>query len=383
MAEPKVRSDYESLARVATVFRQQADTARQMLQNVRSKMDVLRNGHWIGKGADVFYREMDSAVLPALGKLATALESAAETTTRISQIMREAEDAAARVLRGEGSGGAGAGGSGGAAAGGADLKSKIEGALKGPGVDVAALKSAIESASPAEREAIWKDSKLMEKLRSELSANEYLSILPALGVSHSGKVPQIKPGEADDYIRKHLKDHLGTALKDGRKITGSVSVVGDEDWDIAGKAHYGDRWEKKKKTLSGFVDKEGRVWIHKDNGSQGTLLHEAVHKYSDPDRKLRAASQPLNEGVTEYFTRKVNSEEGLKINRANYDRNYDTTSKLVKLVGEDAVAKAYFDGDVAGLKTAFLAKGKTEADWSNFLKHTGNKDWAKAEAILD
>ena len=106
MAAPKVRSDYESLARITTVFRQQADIARQMLQNVRSKMDVLRNGHWIGKGADVFYREMDSAVLPALGKLATALESAAETTTRISQIMREAEDAAARVLRGEGSGGA-------------------------------------------------------------------------------------------------------------------------------------------------------------------------------------------------------------------------------------------------------------------------------------
>lgn len=84
-------------------------------------MDTLRGGQWVGKGATAFYREMDSAILPAMKKLASALDSAGAITKQISQIIKQAEEDSAALFRvalmggAAGAGGAGAdGGSGGA-----------------------------------------------------------------------------------------------------------------------------------------------------------------------------------------------------------------------------------------------------------------------------
>jgi len=93
------RADYESLSQIARSFGQQADATRQSLQRLRSKMGVLQGGDWEGKGADKFYQEMDSAVLPAVQRLAQALERASETTRQISRVMKQAEDDAARLFR--------------------------------------------------------------------------------------------------------------------------------------------------------------------------------------------------------------------------------------------------------------------------------------------
>jgi hypothetical protein len=72
----------------------------------------------VGKSADKFYAEMNSALIPAVTRLQTALESASRVTTQISSVMKRAEDDAARVLRGEGGSPAGNGGTGGALASG-------------------------------------------------------------------------------------------------------------------------------------------------------------------------------------------------------------------------------------------------------------------------
>jgi len=89
-------------------------------------MGVLEGGDWIGKGATAFYNEMNSAVLPAMKKLASALDTASQTTKKISQIVKRAEDDSAALFKavlvgsavGAAAGGqfagAGAGGSGGA-----------------------------------------------------------------------------------------------------------------------------------------------------------------------------------------------------------------------------------------------------------------------------
>jgi len=110
----KVRSDYDALKQVAQSFSQQAQATAQTLQQVRSQKETLQGGDWIGQGATAFYSEMDSQVLPTVQRLQRALEESARITSQISQIMKQAEDDAARVLKGDGSGGA----AGAAAAGG-------------------------------------------------------------------------------------------------------------------------------------------------------------------------------------------------------------------------------------------------------------------------
>ena len=111
MTASTVRSDYDALAQLSQTFGQNAENAARMLQQLRGQMDVLQGGDWIGTGASAFYREMSGDVLPTLTRLVRALESGGQTVAQISQIMKTAEDEAARQLRGEGgraAGGAGA-----------------------------------------------------------------------------------------------------------------------------------------------------------------------------------------------------------------------------------------------------------------------------------
>jgi uncharacterized protein YukE len=70
-----------------------------MLQALRREMQTLENGDWVGPGARAFYGEMNSAVLPAVQRLAKALDAARDTTLQIRAVIQEAEAEAARVLR--------------------------------------------------------------------------------------------------------------------------------------------------------------------------------------------------------------------------------------------------------------------------------------------
>jgi len=100
MPAPRVRSDFDALQRISGQFKGQADTIRQMQKALKDKMQVLQGKDWVGKGADKFYGEMNGSLLPAVQRLATALDSAARVTTKISQVMKQAEDDAATLFKG-------------------------------------------------------------------------------------------------------------------------------------------------------------------------------------------------------------------------------------------------------------------------------------------
>jgi type VI secretion system secreted protein VgrG len=201
------------------------------------------------------------------------------------------------------------------------------------------------------------------------------------GSEEKGKVAHKTPKEADALIRKHLPKCAKAGIDAGKKIDGSAKVVGEPEWSKAGVNQYGkDVWTKQKVDgLNGFVDKNGKVWVHKDRGNPATMVHEGIHKYSDD--ALIKQSQPLNEGVTEYFTRYVAKKEGIAKTRANYEPNYKTTSALATLVGENSLCKAYFDGDIDQLKKAVDAK-QGAGTWDKFVKLTKDKKWKEASALL-
>jgi WXG100 family type VII secretion target len=139
MTAPRVRADYDQLATIAKLFGQEGEATRQALHKITRQMEVLQGGDWIGRGANAFYAEMRQDILPALRRLAQALENGQQVSQQISQIMHEAESSAAGLFRRGGAGGGGAGGdealAGGFAAGGATGGAFAPGAGAGAGAD--------------------------------------------------------------------------------------------------------------------------------------------------------------------------------------------------------------------------------------------------------
>lgn len=80
----KIQADYEQLGQIASQFAQQGDRTLALGRQVYNCMSELQNGGWIGVGAQRFYNEMDSLVLPGLERLMNALNTGAAQTERIS-----------------------------------------------------------------------------------------------------------------------------------------------------------------------------------------------------------------------------------------------------------------------------------------------------------
>jgi WXG100 family type VII secretion target len=99
MATPRVRADYEILAQITQAFRVHASDCRKSLQRITQQMDTLQGGDWVGKGANAFYQEMNSSVLPSFNRLIASLEQASQDTRKMSDIMKKAEEEAASFFR--------------------------------------------------------------------------------------------------------------------------------------------------------------------------------------------------------------------------------------------------------------------------------------------
>jgi len=219
------------------------------------------------------------------------------------------------------------------------------------------------------------------------SVNEYLNALTRLAVRETGAVAHRTPAQADQMIKDALGTLTGAAAgKASRRIEGQVAVVDDDEWDVAGLNDYGDKWPATRDTINGWVDDKERVWIHKDRGNPATMVHEGCHKWA-ADTIRGALSWDLNEGITEYFTRKVAAAQtsNLAPGRANYQAQWTVVTQLVTFAGEGAVASAYFDGSNSTLKNAYKsARGGTNAgaDWDAFLAAMKANNWAAATALL-
>jgi WXG100 family type VII secretion target len=368
MSADVIQARYDNLEAIAYRFAQTHNDILRLQQLLTRSFKPLQDGGWRGRGATAFFAEMNNTVFPASKRLAQALETARAVTLEAKKILETAEQEASAPFK---------------ATVVANIKDGLKNAMQGPGTDEAAINRIVDNIPDGARQAVTSDRALMNQLHAELGDQKYLDLVVKLRMNESGTVKQPSPESADAAIQSHLKKYLDQAIKDGRKITGSVAVVGSTEWDIAGKAHYGEpTWtDQKRDRLSGFVDAQGRVWVHKDQGSPGTMLHEAVHKHSS--EAMNNTSQPLNEGVTEYFTRDVGKTTTPPTVRTNYQNNFRFAEGLVKLVGEEAVAKGYFDGDMEGLKKAYIKAGKTEADWNKMIEHTSKKEWDDARKLVE
>ena len=260
------------------------------------------------------------------------------------------------------------------------------------------LRAEIELASQPDRDLVWQNKVLMADAKRRLSLDNYLGLLPLLRVFNAPatKIKGAQPGwdkhisseDVDKHITTHLGHYVGKLV--GRKAAGEISVVGDEDWELA----FRRQWTTLDPTVvkpNAFVDVDlpkRQIWIHKDRGDSGTAIHEGMHKYaSDNIRNIQRLKFPgklpisqLDEGLTEYFTRLITPKLG--ITRTSYPEPFKFADRIVTLAGEATAAKAYFDGDLDALVTAYLVKSKRSlAQWELFAKALEEEKWPDAERI--
>lgn len=265
------------------------------------------------------------------------------------------------------------------------------------------IRPSIEAAPQSERDVVWNDGTLMGDLKTKLGNDEYLNMQPILGVFKPGTTAEdgkshTRADKADQFIRQHLSSFVGEAVKAGRKVEGQVAVVDGTEWADAYKREFGDDGEEN--TTNAFVERSANrtIWIHKSRGNAGTIIHEGVHKYT-VSAFISDVGFNFNEGVTEYFTRKVTSALGYK--RGNYEPNFLFAKQFATFMGDDLVAKAYFDGSVDDLVNAYGKKMASKSSifesmqtlvmgdewyakkvWGELKTKVRAKDWAGATNLV-
>jgi hypothetical protein len=237
----------------------------------------------------------------------------------------------------------------------------------------------------------------------KLALDDYLALLPMLQVLTKPKASVPDPWGTfdsqtlgpmvDTVIRTHLSEYVGGAVTAGRQVEGEISVVGDIDWKKAFKR----QWTKPElqKFITGanaFVDvnqPQRHIWIHKDRGGPGTAIHEGVHKYASPvlrDELINtykgggADVSDLDEGSTEFFTRRAITRGALGYTRTSYPNQFAAVKKLVAKVGARVLARAYFDGNFTALKTAFTAKPGN--NWDDYAQALETGDYVTANGLV-
>lgn len=102
MSAPIVQSDYEALDGLARRFQEQNQQMIALKQRVDRGVNALRNGGWQGAGSTAFTQEMERTVNPATQRLIDALQEAKTVTLQVKELIRAAEEEAARVFQGAG-----------------------------------------------------------------------------------------------------------------------------------------------------------------------------------------------------------------------------------------------------------------------------------------
>ncbi len=256
----------------------------------------------------------------------------------------------------------------------------------------------IEKATQDERDTVSQDTTLMNTARLTLKKDVYLALLPALRVYNQpdkdlseatpGWTEHMKAPVADQHIQGYMQDLGLDAVTKGRRVEGEVSVVGGKDWDDAFFRQWGPFGYTDSSVCNAFVDvnlPKRHIWVNKNWGNAGTVLHEGMHKYADPTLRDSLISQyklagvsTIDEGLTELFTRKVT--EPLGIIRGNYPNDHEVMEKLATRVGNATVQQAYFAGKYTELIDTF--DRKTKVKWDTFSSAMETKKYSTAKSLI-
>ncbi len=214
------------------------------------------------------------------------------------------------------------------------------------------------------------------------------------------KLP-LKTGREVDAIfdsSPYLKDLVGAKL---RKVSLEQQMVLDEEdafeaaWLEYAQRSYNPATGKpyseeearaymKSHGVRAFQDEDRHaVHIRKARSDLGTQLHEGLHLFSHDGWK-KHMDYHVNEGVTEYFTRQIGPEVGVERDINSFLREFTSAEHLVAAVGKEAVAAAYFEGDLASLERKVDGlKPDGKGTWKQWRAHVEAEEYKLANALID
>ena len=86
-----IRADYDQMPDISKRFEREAVNVKRSIDSLNRTIEVLNGGDWFGEGANAFYREMESQVMPSMQNLLRVLQLGSGTTLKIVQVLHEAE----------------------------------------------------------------------------------------------------------------------------------------------------------------------------------------------------------------------------------------------------------------------------------------------------
>ncbi len=99
MSASIVQAQYDQLTDIAQRFQRQSEANAALKQRLQQHYQPLQQGGWQGRGSQAFFAEMENEIFPAMDRLIQALSQASRVTIQIQQVLREAEEEAARPFR--------------------------------------------------------------------------------------------------------------------------------------------------------------------------------------------------------------------------------------------------------------------------------------------
>jgi hypothetical protein len=194
--------------------------------------------------------------------------------------------------------------------------------------------------------------------------------------------------DASPFFSKLVEDKH----KKGTKAEGNVHIHNNADFVKAyvamaltksnpdtGKIFTEAEATARAENVNAFQDK-GEIHVHEARGEAATTVHESMHLFSEQAAWTNKVGYNVNEGTTEFFTKKLCAE--IKLARGSfYPSQHTSVVKLVGASSENLLADAYFKGKLTELEAAVDAsKGAgTFGKWLAFMKAS---KYADADALL-
>jgi len=200
----------------------------------------------------------------------------------------------------------------------------------------------------------------------------------------------VTPREADKYIRDQFGPNVAGAIAAGISAEASDIKFVDEArfaraFECANK-FYAAQGSPPDDTpvnqVIAFVDPHPltprRVYVCTTRRTADTIIHEALHLYTSPEWRM---PQRVNEGTTEYFTRRIADQQHTQIFEKAYPCSFKAVASLVRVVHEEPLRRAYFQGDVDALKTAVNA-GRPATTFDDWVFKVALAEYERARGLI-